>query len=509
MKGENLKILTVLVVILLIIAGIAVSLQLGLFSDLLGAKTDQPLTVKAFADENTGLVPHAVNFTAIITNYEGKLEYNWDFGDGETSNEVNPVHTYKENGTYQCTLKVADESGEKKSDNIKIEVKENQPPTVTVELSENKFSRPYKIGTIVLWSKLWDFYEGRYIRPFIDKNSFPSMILPGESDLIANAQVYDPEGDEIVSYNWSIQAPTYSSSLLTGGRQVKPTYNIEGEEKASLPLALIYSVSQQDYVVKLTVEDSAGNIATGTKTFKVENSPQEVQFNTFKYSIKSLKTNWLLKYSKQAIIASTVYNIIAKIYDVLPEKPIIKIITQFILQSQLNIGSRDINAEPLSFLAEQFFENHPKLANFSNNILYRVQENILPWIGEKLPFLESTMIGLSNNLEIFRENIGLENKRPVIQDPFPENEAKRIPRDCAYVSVNVTDAENDTFDVTISGEYINSSTNHNVTYKDVKSGVYNATLMPLPPREEIQWHVEVVDQNGKVVTKDYSFVTFT
>jgi len=38
------------------------------------------------------------------------LEYNWDFGDGNTSTEMNPMHTYAEPGTYTVTLSVSNDS---------------------------------------------------------------------------------------------------------------------------------------------------------------------------------------------------------------------------------------------------------------------------------------------------------------------------------------------------------------------------------------------------------------
>ncbi|NHF58608.1 PKD domain-containing protein [Flavobacteriaceae bacterium TP-CH-4] len=38
--------------------------------------------------------------------------YNWDFGDGQTSTEVNPTHTYQEGGTYTVVLTASNGSGE-------------------------------------------------------------------------------------------------------------------------------------------------------------------------------------------------------------------------------------------------------------------------------------------------------------------------------------------------------------------------------------------------------------
>ena len=45
-------------------------------------------------------------------DFDGKIvSYNWDFGDGTTSNEQNPAHVYKKQGTYTVTLRVTDDKG--------------------------------------------------------------------------------------------------------------------------------------------------------------------------------------------------------------------------------------------------------------------------------------------------------------------------------------------------------------------------------------------------------------
>ncbi|MEM8897737.1 MAG: PKD domain-containing protein [Bacteroidota bacterium] len=42
---------------------------------------------------------------------EEAASYSWDFGDGNTSDEANPSHTYREAGTYAVTLTVTDQGG--------------------------------------------------------------------------------------------------------------------------------------------------------------------------------------------------------------------------------------------------------------------------------------------------------------------------------------------------------------------------------------------------------------
>lgn len=58
---------------------------------------------KATADIVQGSAPLTVNFSA-----EDNLTQSWDFGDGTTSTESNPTHTYQQLGQYTVTLQVTD-----------------------------------------------------------------------------------------------------------------------------------------------------------------------------------------------------------------------------------------------------------------------------------------------------------------------------------------------------------------------------------------------------------------
>ena len=65
------------------------------------------VTCSAEAAPSIGLAPLTVNFTSTVepVNCLNPVEYWWDFGDGETSAEANPVHTYV-GGTWTWTLTV-------------------------------------------------------------------------------------------------------------------------------------------------------------------------------------------------------------------------------------------------------------------------------------------------------------------------------------------------------------------------------------------------------------------
>lgn len=70
-----------------------------------GVKADFGFTVP-----NSCKPPTAVHFTNKSTG-TGTLSFEWDFGDGNTSLQTNPVHTYTATGTYSVQLRVRNNTG--------------------------------------------------------------------------------------------------------------------------------------------------------------------------------------------------------------------------------------------------------------------------------------------------------------------------------------------------------------------------------------------------------------
>jgi len=60
-----------------------------------------------------------VAFTALT---HSAVNWSWDFGDGETSTEKNPVHVYDEGGYYIATLTAKDEAGNNATDEVKLAI---------------------------------------------------------------------------------------------------------------------------------------------------------------------------------------------------------------------------------------------------------------------------------------------------------------------------------------------------------------------------------------------------
>ncbi len=59
-------------------------------------------------------------FTNDSTGGIGELSYSWNFGDGNSSTEENPSHTYSSGGSYTITLTVTDSTGEESSQSTSV-----------------------------------------------------------------------------------------------------------------------------------------------------------------------------------------------------------------------------------------------------------------------------------------------------------------------------------------------------------------------------------------------------
>lgn len=115
------------------------------------------------ADPKDGYVPLTVNFTDLSTG--DITSWLWDFGDGATSTERNPSHTYETIGTYTVELTVSDgEDTDTETKSDFIEVVEYRPIANFIGLpvsGTTPLSVSFtQLSTGPVETYLWDFGDG-------------------------------------------------------------------------------------------------------------------------------------------------------------------------------------------------------------------------------------------------------------------------------------------------------------------------------------------------------------
>lgn len=114
-------------------------------------------------DRTSGELPLTVQFTDESTG--GITSWHWDFGDGSTSTDQNPSHTYTKKGTYTVTLKVENRYGvatTSKNNLITLDVN----PVVDFRADRQRGAAPFTVrftdlsgGSPNQWR--WEFGDGR------------------------------------------------------------------------------------------------------------------------------------------------------------------------------------------------------------------------------------------------------------------------------------------------------------------------------------------------------------
>jgi len=85
------------------------------------------------ASPTSGTAPLTVTMSAAVAGGDAPLSYEWDFGDGATTDDVlNATHTYSTPGDYTITFTVTDNDGDRSSDTEQISVGSNSEPVVLI-----------------------------------------------------------------------------------------------------------------------------------------------------------------------------------------------------------------------------------------------------------------------------------------------------------------------------------------------------------------------------------------
>ncbi len=105
-----------------------------------------PPTAAFSVTENVGGDPFTVSVTDQSTG--NPTSWEWDFGDGGTSTEQNPTHTYAAEGTYTITLTASNASGSSMTSGSVTIVDPPDAPVADFELLTNVFADPFRVRVV-------------------------------------------------------------------------------------------------------------------------------------------------------------------------------------------------------------------------------------------------------------------------------------------------------------------------------------------------------------------------
>lgn len=160
-----------------------------------GGKCPDMMTT-AGADRTSGAYPMEVQFNSSATGGCGEYAYAWNFGDGATSTEANPKHTYDAMGSYSPSLSITDAKGNASVASVSS-ITVNCPP-LSAAASGNPTSgtAPFTVaykgiadGGCAPFTYAWDFGDGT---TSADQN--PSHAYSLQGTFTATLTVTDSKG---------------------------------------------------------------------------------------------------------------------------------------------------------------------------------------------------------------------------------------------------------------------------------------------------------------------------
>jgi len=246
-----------------------------------------PPTAAFSADPTEGCVPLAVTFTDESTGYPPITSWLWDFGDGATSTETNPVHTYTVDGEYTVLLTVENVSG---TASVTGTITVYPLPMASFDYEPMVGYMPLTVyftntsDPLLAINPTWDFGDGEFgagdyvSHTYVTTGTFPVVLTVespygcGTATAGADVVVYEPGVCIPVSIVRVNQSPTGCvvdfSADLNGSEPFTYTWNFGAFGTFGTPTATVDFGATGTYTGVLTVWNCDG-VYSDTLAFDV------------------------------------------------------------------------------------------------------------------------------------------------------------------------------------------------------------------------------------------------
>ncbi len=244
-----------------------------------------PPVATASANVTSGKAPLTVDFSSDGSyDPDGLISsYTWSFGDGATSNEVNPTHIFTASGTYSVSLTVTDEEGFSSSDSVTVSVT-NNAPVAEVTASPIRGNIPLEVafdgtdsydvdGTIVAYD--WVFGDGMrgsgmtITHTYEAAGTFVAQLTVTDNEGVSNSA---PVTISVVDLN-AVAAPTDLAAVnerKTSNVNLTWTDNADNETSYEVYRALYVRKATPSYTLMATLSadsESYSETTPGSGTY--------------------------------------------------------------------------------------------------------------------------------------------------------------------------------------------------------------------------------------------------
>ncbi|MEO0900085.1 MAG: PKD domain-containing protein [Bacteroidota bacterium] len=232
-------------------------------------------------------IPIGVTFTDASIADHILVGWNWNFGDGNTSNVQNPSHSFNTPGNYQVILQVTNVYGCSDIDTFPTSINVLTPPTAAYTVSDTQDCEPFTVtftdasvngsGTINSWE--WDFIDGGFSLlqnpsyTFNNDGVYPVELKVTDDNGCQDSIALDieafalPEPYFVANDSFGCEGQTFAFTDLTSGAQAIVSWLWDfGDGNTSTlrnPSHVYASVGVYD--VSLTVTDAEGCVQSFTK----------------------------------------------------------------------------------------------------------------------------------------------------------------------------------------------------------------------------------------------------